>query len=156
MIGTNKTQLLYCIRLQKYIPQAPLEEHYVRETEWQREDTLILQDDLYAHIWDTNFGRNPFDIEIEIREQQEDTVDYEPTSQPQINRPPRPQNFEKSGGIPAEQPAVNDKEPQTSEENFSENENYEPIPVILRNPTITLPKIRQNPLKTTQKVMLKT
>ena len=48
-LGTNKTHLLHRIRLRIYIPQAPLADNFVRETEWQKEDTLIAQDDLYAH-----------------------------------------------------------------------------------------------------------
>ena len=45
-LGTNKTQLLHCIRLRIYIPQAPLADNFVWETEWQKEDTIFAQDDL--------------------------------------------------------------------------------------------------------------
>ena len=71
-LGTSKTQLLHRIRLRIYIPQARLADNFVRETDWQKEDTLIDQDDLYAHTWDINFGSNPFDAEHEINDQQED------------------------------------------------------------------------------------
>ena len=47
--NTNKSQLLHSIRLRKYIPQAPVANSFVRETEWRKEDTLISQADLYAH-----------------------------------------------------------------------------------------------------------
>ena len=70
-LGTNKTQLLHRIRLRIYIPQAPLADTFVRETEWQKEDTIIAQDDLYAHTWDTNFGGSPFDSET--HDQQDDS-----------------------------------------------------------------------------------
>ena len=86
------------IRLRKYIPQAPLADNFVKETEWQKEDTIILQDDLYAHTWDTNFGSSPFDVTLENCDQQEDTVEYEPTSQLETYRPPTRENFENSGG----------------------------------------------------------
>ena len=100
-MGTNKTQLLHRIRYRIYIPQAPLADNFVRENEWQKEDTfivIIVQDDQYAHTWDTNFGASPFDAEHESHEQQNDIVDYEPTSQPEIYRPPVHKNFEYSGG----------------------------------------------------------
>ena len=126
-LGTNKTQLLHRIRLRKYIPQAPLADNFVRETEWQKEDTLISQDDLYAHTWNTSFGPSHFDTTLENCDQQEDTVDYEPISQPEIYCPPAHNNFENSGGIPAEQPAVNNEEPQLIEKTPSENESHEPI-----------------------------
>ena len=71
-LGTSKTQLLHRIRLRIYIPQARLADNFVRETDWQKEDTLIAQDDLYAHTWDINFGSSPFDAEHEINDRQED------------------------------------------------------------------------------------
>ena len=74
-MGTNKTQLLHRIRLQIYIPEAPLADNFVRETDWQKMDTLIAQDDLYAHTWDTKFGSSPFDTEHETNDQQEDIVE---------------------------------------------------------------------------------
>ena len=116
-LGTNETQLLHRIRLRIYIPQAPLADNFVRETEWQKEDTLISQDDLYAHTRDTNFESSPFDPEPENCDQQEDTVEYEPTSQPEIYLPPARDNFENSEGFPAEQPAVNEEEPRITEKN---------------------------------------
>ena len=127
-LGTTKTQLLHRIRLRKYISQAPLADNFVRETDWQKEDTLIAQDDLYAHTWDTNFGSSPLDTEHETNDLQENIVEYEPTSQPESYRPSSTVNSQKSGGTPAEQPAVNDEESQTIRKNPTENENHEPIP----------------------------
>ena len=96
-LGTIKTQLLHRIRLRIYIPQAPLADNFVRETEWQKEDTIIAQDDLYAYTWDTNFGGSPFDSEQETHDQH-DIVEYEPTSQPEIYRPPARVNLKNNGG----------------------------------------------------------
>ena len=100
-LGTNETQLLHRIWLRIYIAQAPLADNFVREADWQKEDTLVAQDELYAHTWDTNFGLSPFDTEHETNGQKEDIVEYEPTSQPEIYCPPSP-----------EIPAVNNEEPQ--------------------------------------------
>ena len=147
-LGTNNTQLLHRIRLRIYIPQAPLADNFVRETDWQKEDTLVAQDDLYAHSWDTNFGSSPFDSEHETIDQQEDIVEYEPASQPEIYRPPSPEISQNSGGTPAEQPAVTDKEPQTITKEPTENENHEPIPETSRNPEISQDTPTQNSLKT--------
>ena len=146
-MGTNKTQLLHRIRLRKCTPQAPFADNFVSETEWQKEDTLVSQDDLYAHAWGSNFGSSPFDPDHGNCDQQEDTVEYEPTSQPKIYRPPSLDNSKNSGGIPARQPAVNVKEPQITEKSSSENENHEPIPETSRNPEDT----RENPTQNSPK-----
>ena len=61
-------------------------------------------------------------------------MEYEPTSQPKGYHPPSLDNLKNSGGIPAGQPAVNDKEPQITEKTTPENENHEPIPETSRNP----------------------
>ena len=95
-LGTNKTKLLQRIRLGIYIPHAPLASKI--ETDWQKEATLIAQDDLYAHTWDTNFGSSPFDTEHETNDHQENIVVYEPTSQPEMYRPLSSVNSQKIGG----------------------------------------------------------
>ena len=118
-------------------------------------DTLVSQDDFYAHAWDSNFGSSPFDPDHEVCDQQEDTVEYEPTPQPKIYHPPALDNSKNSGGIPAGQPAANDKELQITEKTSSENENHEPIPETSRKSEDiqeTLPKIPQNLPKSTQKM----
>ena len=147
-MGTNKTQLLHRIRLRIYIPQAPLADNFVKETDWQKEDTVIAQDDLYAQTWDTNFGSSPFDSEHETNDQQEDIVEYEPASQPEIYRPSSPEISQNSGGIPAEQPAVTDEEPQIITKELTEIENHEPIPETSRNPEISQDTPTQNSPKT--------
>ena len=97
-MGTTTTQLLHRIRLRIYIPQAPLADNFVRETDWQKEDTVIAQDDLYALTWDTNFGTSPFDSEHGTNDQHEDIVEYEPTSQPELYRPPFTKFLKTVGG----------------------------------------------------------
>ena len=119
-------------------------DNFVKETEWQKEDTIISQDDLYTHTWDTNFGSSPFDVTLENCDQQKDTVEYEPTSQPETYRPSTRKNFENSGGIPIEQPTVNDEEPRVIEKTLSENENQEPIPETSRNPENSQDTTSQN------------
>ena len=42
-LGTNKTQLLHSIRLRIYIPQAPLADNFVRESDWQKKIYLSLK-----------------------------------------------------------------------------------------------------------------
>ena len=61
--GTNKTQLLHRLRLQKLTPGEPLADSFNREIDWQTDEIItVTQDDLYAYTSDTNFGTNPFDI----------------------------------------------------------------------------------------------
>ena len=76
------------------------------------------------------------------------TVEYEPTSQPEIYRPPARDNFKNSGGTPAEQPAVKDEEPQILENTPSDAENHESIPKNSRNPETSQETLTQNPPKT--------
>ena len=149
----------YCIAFD-YIPQAPLADNFVRETDWQKEDTFLAQVDLYAHTWGTNFGSSTFDREHETIDQQEGIVEYEPTSQPEIYRPPSPENSQSCWGTPAEQPSVNTKYRKELEKQPTENENHEPIPESSRNPknsqdTKNQSKIHQKLPKITQKLMLK-
>ena len=154
-LGTNKTQLLHRIRLRKYTPQAPLADNFVRETDWQKEDTLVSQDDLYAHAWDSNFGSSPFDIDHEVCDQQEYTVEYEPTHQPKIYHPPALDNSKNSGGIPAGQPAANDTEPQITEklpQKMKMMSPFQKLPEIQKIFKKSLPKIPQKLPKSTQKM----
>ena len=93
-LGTNKTQLLHRIRLRKYTPSAPLADNFVRETDWQKDDNIIVtHDDLYAHTWDTNFGTDPFDTELPDNEQDDTRIC---TDKP----PTLPRNFKKQWGSP--------------------------------------------------------
>ena len=75
-------------------------------------------------------------------------MEYEPTSQPKIYHHPSLDNSRNNGGIPARQPAVNDKEPQITENTSSANENHEPIPETSRNPE----DIQENPTQNSQKL----
>ena len=48
-LDTNKTQLLQRKRLRKFRPSAPLVENFLRETDWQNDDNiLVTHDDLFA------------------------------------------------------------------------------------------------------------
>ena len=94
-LGTNKTQLLHRIPLIKFTPSAPLADNFVRETDWQKDDNIIVaHNDLYAHTWDTNFGTDPFDTELPDNEQ-DDIQEYVP-----INRPPSLEIKKKQWGSP--------------------------------------------------------
>ena len=75
-------------------------------------------------------------------------MEYEPASQPEIYRPPSPEISQNSGGIPAEQPAVTDEEPQIITKELTENENHELIPETSRNPEISQDTPTQNSPKT--------
>ena len=97
-MGTNKTQLLHRIRLRIYFPPAPIADNFVKETDWQKEDTVIAQDDLYAHTWDTNFESSPFDSEHETNDHQEDIVEYELLPNPKYTALPSPKFLKTVGG----------------------------------------------------------
>ena len=106
-LGTNKTQLLHRIRSRKFAPSAPLADNFVRETDWQKDDNIIVtHDDLYAHTWDTNFGTDPFDTELPENEQ-DDIQEYVPTT-----RPPSLEISKNTGGAPVEQTTVPNEETQ--------------------------------------------
>ena len=100
----------------------------------QKEDTLISQDDLYVHTRDTSFGTSPIDADLESCNQQKDTIEYEPTHQPELYRSPVHDPFENSAGIPAEQTAANDEDAQIIGKISSGKESHEPIPETSRNP----------------------
>ena len=126
------------MRLRKFTPSAPLADNFVRETDWQKDDNIIVtHDDLYAHTWDTNFGTDPFDTELPDNEQ-DDIQEYVP-----MNHPPSLEISKNSGGAPVEQTTV------TNEENPTENAENE-IDVIdnqqdsLPNPAIDAEKFPGN------------
>ena len=55
-LRTNKTQLLHRMRFRKFRPSAPFADNFVRETDWQKDDNIMVTHDyLYAHTWDTKF-----------------------------------------------------------------------------------------------------
>ena len=137
-LGTNKTQLLHRIRLMKFTPSAPLAKNFVRETDWQKDDNIIVtHDDLYAHTWDTNFGADPFDTELPDNEQ-DDIQEYVP-----INHPPSIEISKNSGGAPVEQTTVSNVEAPTdnAENEIDTNDNQQDL---LHNPTIIAEKSPEN------------
>ena len=98
-LGTNKTQLLHRIRLRKFIPQAPLADIFVRESDWQKDDQLpVAHDDLYAQSWNTKFGPNQFEDGPPDHTQNNDDVEYVPVEVPENNHPPSLKFLEKGGG----------------------------------------------------------
>ena len=58
-LNSNKTQILYRIRLRKYTPNAPLQDNRP-EGNLQADDEIIIpQDDLYIISWETDFDEFP-------------------------------------------------------------------------------------------------
>ena len=129
-LGTNKTQLLHRLRLRKLAPSAPLADIFVRKTDWQKDDKIIVtHDDLYAHTWDTNFGTDPFDTELPDNVQV-DIQEYVP-----INRPPSLEISKISGGAPVKQTTdPNEKNPtenaETEVDVIDNQQNIQPNPTI--------------------------
>ena len=83
-------------------------------------------------------------LSMNDHDQQENAVEYEPTSQPELYRPHSPENFKNSGRTAAEQPSVNNEKPQMFGQNPSENKNHEPYQKLQKNQKIhkiPLPKI---------------
>ena len=63
-LNTNKTQILYRIRLRKYNTEKPPEDNY-QEIQWQVDDNIVVpKDDLYTIAWEAEFGGHLFDIPI--------------------------------------------------------------------------------------------
>ena len=55
-INTNKTQILHRIRLEKFVPNQPLEDNFREQRLQPDEEIVIPQDDLYIITWETDFG----------------------------------------------------------------------------------------------------
>ena len=55
-LNTNQTQILHRIRLEKFVPNQPLEQNFRQERLQQDEEIVIPQGDLYTITWETNFG----------------------------------------------------------------------------------------------------
>ena len=105
-LGTNKTQLLHRISLRKFT-QAPLAVIFVPETDWQKDDQMIVaHDELYAQSWNTNFGPTPFeDGPLESSRNDEETQ-YFPIQIPENDHPSFFDFPKNSGGCPVEQTTV--------------------------------------------------
>ena len=54
-LKTNKTQILFRIRLKKVVPNAPLEDKFCEEKLEPDEEIVIPQDDLYTTSWKADF-----------------------------------------------------------------------------------------------------
>ena len=124
--------------MRKFTPSAPLADNFVRETDWQKDDKIIVtHDDLYAHTWDTNFGTDPFDTELADNEQ-DDIQEYVP-----INHPPSLEISKNSRGAPVEQTTVpNTETPHENAENEIDiNDNQQDLQP---NPTIDAEKSPEN------------
>ena len=144
-LETNKTQLLHQLRLRKFTPSAPLANNFVRETDWQKDDNIIVtHDDLYAHTWDTNFDTDPFDTELPDNEQ-DDIQECVP-----INRPPSLENSKNSGGAPEEQTTVPNVETPT-ENAGNEIDAIDNQQDLLPNPTIDAEKYPENTAESQEK-----
>ena len=55
-INTNKTQILHRIRLKKFVPNQPLDDNFREQRLQPDEEIVILQDDLYIIMWETDVG----------------------------------------------------------------------------------------------------
>ena len=116
--------------MRKFTPSAPLADNFIGETDWQKDDNIIVtHDDLYAHTWDTNFGTDPFDTELPDNEQDE-IQEYVP-----INRPHSLEISKNSRGAPVEQTAVpNEETPTENAENeidaIDNQQDLQPNPTI--------------------------
>ena len=97
-LGTKKKQLLHRIGLRKFTQQAPLAVIFVRETDWQIDDQMLIANkDLYAQPWNTRFGSNPFDVGPSEYSPDTEDAEYTPIHIPDDNRPPSP-GFSKNCG----------------------------------------------------------
>ena len=157
-LGTNKTELLHRIRLRKFTPQAPLADIFVRETDWQKDDQMIVShDDLYAQSWNTNFGPNPFEESLRESTLKTENIEYVPIEIPEQNRPPSPNSSKNSGGSPVEQTTA----PEVENRNITPQEIPDDTPIIeethknknntteIKTPenTQNVPKTPKNPQK---------
>ena len=124
--------------MRKFTPGAPLADNFVRETDWQKDDNIIVtHDDLYAHTWDTNFGADPFDTELPNNEQ-DDIQEYVP-----INHTPSLEISKNSGGAPVEQTTV-PKEITPTENAENEFDAINNQQDLQPNPTIDAEKSPEN------------
>ena len=53
-IGTNKTQLLHCMRLRLFTPRQPILDVQTTSQEWKADPEVIIEhEDLYARAWES-------------------------------------------------------------------------------------------------------
>ena len=121
-LGTNKTQLLHRIRLRKFTPAVPLADNFLREIDWQKDDKIpILQDDLYAQTWSTNFGNNLFETKLPTENDDDSEVEYTPLEND--DHPPSLEIPTNSGGNPVEQTTVPNATPTQIEDSPNDVQN---------------------------------
>ena len=60
-LNANKTQILHCIRLKKFVPNAPLEDKYDDEKLQPDNEIVVPQDDLYTISWEVDFENESFE-----------------------------------------------------------------------------------------------
>ena len=61
-LGTNKTQVLHCIRLRLFTPKQPIPDVQTTSQEWKPDpDVIIKYDDLYARAWKSEYELPIFD-----------------------------------------------------------------------------------------------
>ena len=60
-LNTNKTQILHRIRLNKFVPNAPLEDKYDGEKLQPDNEIVVPQDDLYTISWEVDFEYEIFE-----------------------------------------------------------------------------------------------
>ena len=154
-LNTNKTQILHRIRTRKNNPEKPLEDNY-QEAQWQVDDNIvILQDSLYTHAWEAEFGGQLFDIcifftdlyTIDFQEsytQGLDTVvvpssylhdssdsqnrEAYPTFHPSVEHPSNPKSYGQSQDLEtATDPSHNDSSTPTLESSTDNETAYEPM-----------------------------
>ena len=65
-IGTNKTQSLHRMRVQKFIPHQPLPFIPITPREWQPvPEVVIKHDDLYARAWEREYDEPTIDSDYD-------------------------------------------------------------------------------------------
>ena len=60
-LNTNKTQILHRIRLEKFVPNTPLEDKYTQEKLQPADEIIIPQDNLYTIAWEADFEYELFE-----------------------------------------------------------------------------------------------
>ena len=87
---------------------------------------LIANDDLYAQLWNTNFGSNTFDDGPSESSQKTKEAEKIPIQIPDDNRPPSPGSSKNSEGSPVEQTTEPDQNHEThadgSQQQISEDD----------------------------------
>ena len=60
-LNTNKTQILHCIGLKKFVPNATIEDNYKEEKLQPDKEIIIPQDDLCTISWEADFEYESFE-----------------------------------------------------------------------------------------------